>query len=332
MFTNSDNFFAAGLLCFLLPVYSFNLSAAELKAMSSAQPTPRQSSSGSDTDTTLKKNTLIRPVGRVINLKGTVNSLKENKFVHHLKEHSLLYLSDVIYTEEKSTVGLRLNDGSFIVLGPDSVLEIKKYRLTSPPKGQAYTGAFGDHAEILLLKGNLKATFGSLVTANQPSFFSILTPRGRLMMTSPKNPNLEMLYNNKVGLVAMAEGLLSTDKGQVTLTQGLYGLVSAILGSSPTTTLIKPMCMDDPNLVSTSTFFKSTRGSVDTTYSELFMSEEDHELTRDGGDTAEESIATAYPNEVAEVSEDFTDALGDDDDESNAEEATSDDRSSASSG
>jgi hypothetical protein len=211
----------------------------------------------------------------IIKTRGTVDVLKKDKTVHSLKEQTLLFNHDIIFTKNDSTVAIRFNDGSFVVLGPDSALEIKEYHFTIPQKGKPYEGSINDKAQIKLYKGILKARLGSLATANPPNVFSILTPRGRLQLSdAKKNPNIELVYNNKVGLVVKAIGVLNNSKGQVPITNKTYGLVSAVVGSAPTTTGSLPLALSDSVIISTTAFFNAQVTQINTLYSESIMAQE----------------------------------------------------------
>lgn len=260
-----------------------NSSAAERTSMSIPDTTEAAS----------KKEEIKLPIGMVVKTQGKVVLLVDNKKIHPLKEKSLFYPQQAIITKKDSKVALRFNDGSFVVLGPESILEIKQYRLTLPAKGDKYAGAPKDRAVLKLLRGNLRAQLGSLALFNGPRAFAILTPRGRIELADAKrNPNVELIYNNKVGLTVRAVGVLSNSKGQVNVTDKNYGLVSAVIGSFPTTTSTLPLVFSDPIMISTAAFFASLVGDINTAYSENILVEEETRMAADAADTAGDSDAS----------------------------------------
>lgn len=294
-----------------------------------ARVNPGNSSSATSTSMTIPNTTAsdadskiktVLPVGMIVNLSGTANALKENKKIHHLKEKSLFFAHDIIYTKNDSKVALRFNDGTFLVLGPDSALEIKEYRFTVPAKGSTYFGSSKDRAEIKLYQGVLKAKLGSLATANKPNAFAILTPRGRITLTdAKKNSDIEVIYNNKIGLVVKAIGVLNNSKGEITLTDKQYGTVSAVIGSSPILVSTMPDVFSNPAFISTAAFFSEQVSKVSTDYSEPLMLEEENLMAADASDTSGDTNASEASDVTNLVNEEGDDD-GDEDDEDEDDE------------
>jgi hypothetical protein len=160
----------------------------------------------------------------------------------------------------------------------------------------------------------LKGRLGSLATANPPNAFSILTPRGRVQLSdAKKNPNIELVYNNMVGLVVKAIGVLNNSKGQVPTTKKSYGMVSAVIGSAPTTTGSLPLALSEPVIVSTTAFFNNQVSQVSTSYSENVIAHEQELLSHSSEKTTNDSISL--------------DDEGGDDDGSDEDEADDDEES-----
>lgn len=251
--------------------------------------------------------------GMVLKVQGTVGIVGENKRIRGVHEKSLFFTHDIIFTKQSSYVALRFNDGSFIALGPDSILEIKSFRLTNPGKDMPYQGALNDGASVKLYTGILKARLGSLVLENKIGAFAILTPRGRIELSEPqKNPNIDLSYNNKSGLVVKATGVLKNSQGQVSIGNKIYGIVSAIIGSSPTTMLAIPLALSDAAVVRTGVFFKTAFFEVNNTYNESIISVEEHTLSMD---TLKVPGLSANSNGMEPI--DFGADPGDDDGSSN---------------
>lgn len=215
------------------------------------------------------------PVGMVIKIHEPVEVLKKNRKVYTLKEQSLFFAHDIIFTKNNSSVALRFNDGTLVVVGPDSALEIKEFHFTIPPKGQGYQGNPDDRAQLKLYKGFLKARLGSLAVANKSNDFSILTPRGRIQLSdAKKNANIDLIYNNKVGLIVKVVGVLNNSKGQVAMDGKPYGAVSAVIGSAPTTTALRPLALSEPAITSSVAFFNSVVSQINNLYSESAINQE----------------------------------------------------------
>jgi hypothetical protein len=266
------------------------------------------------TDAEVTKTKLTLPAGMVIKKHGIVEELKSTKKIHYLKQKSLFYAHNVILTKKDSSVALRFNDGSFFVLGPESALEIKEFHFTVPPKGQAYQASPKDRAVVKLIQGNFKARLGVLAMVNKPSAFSILTPRGRLVLSTPaKKPNIDLIYNNKIGLAIKAVGVLNNSKGQVDIDEHFYGLVSAVIGSAPTETNIAPLAFTDPPILSTSGFFKATVSNINTGYSETDISIEQETMVSEAVDSL--SDCDASRDEIAIMDKSPGEDEGDSDDE-----------------
>ena len=270
-------------------------------------------------ETKQKKTNL--PSGMVIKTNGKVFALISNKTLHSLKPKSLLYSNQIIMTKKESNAGLRFNDGTFLLLGPDSALEIKKFNFTIPAKGQTYTGSPKDRAELKLIKGNLITKLGALALFNKPSAFAIVTPRGRIELANAKaNPNVELIYNNKDGLTVKAVGILSNSKGQVTLTEQNYGLTSAVVGSSPTTTTSLPFIFTDVIMRSTASSFSFLVDTVNTGYSENIITEEENSMESDAADTSGDSDASSDGDVASLTSDEEGDDEGNADDIEDADD------------
>jgi hypothetical protein len=300
---------------------------------SSAGSTSTQIPGMIDTDAEDKKKNEQLPAGMIVKLSGTADDLKSNKKIHHLKVHSLFFVHDIIITRKDSNVALLFNDGSFVVLGADSALEIKKFRFTIPSKGKAYQGAPKDRAVIKLLQGNLKAKLGSLAKANKPRAFAILTPRGRIVLSDPaKSPNVDLIYNNRIGLAVKAVGLLNNAKGQVILTDKIDGLVSAIVGSSPTTTTIAPLAFSDLVITHTNGFFNSQISEINTVYNEKTITEEKAFMSSDASDSAADTNAKDADIALSNQNGDDDGDSGDDDIDDNSDDDSDDDSADEDSG
>lgn len=301
MFNKYNKSLVAGVL------YTFVASHSSLLLADSPSNVPLASSASvapaPTPPATLKK--VVLPSGMVLKVDGMLSALSKDKKVRTLKENSLIFNHDTLFTKKDGRAAIRFNDGTYIAIGPDSALEIKNFHFTVPPKGEKYQGNPKDHASIKLYQGNLKGRIGSLVKANKPNAFLILTPRGRLTLSNPKkNPNVDMVYNNKVGLVVKALGVLNNSKGQVNITDTTYGLVSAIVGSAPTTTTTVPLVYSDVEITSTALLYNSLLSTVQTTYSEQVMSAEEKTLESEQSSTVETSSGVAV---------DFDSEVGDDD-------------------
>lgn len=219
------------------------------------------------------------PAGMIFKTKGAVNIVKKNKKVYALKEESLFFTDEIITTKNDSYAALRFNDGTLVVLGPDSALEIQHYWFTVPAKGEEYKGSSKDRSVIKLYQGILNARLGSFATFNNSTAFSLLTPRGCIQLTdAKKEPNMRVIYNNKIGLVVNVVGGLNNSKGHVSLNNKSYGLVSAVIGSSPTTTTVAPLAFSEPLFTTTTAWFNAQLAEVNTTYSERIMTQIEHEM------------------------------------------------------
>lgn len=282
---------------------------------SEATSTSTQIPTATTSDADTKKVQEQLPAGMIVKVDGTANLLKENKKVHHLKNKSLFFAHEIIYTKKDSKVAIRFNDGTLIVLGPESALQIQEYHFTTPAKGQNYNGDPKDRAEVKLFKGSLKAKLGSLVTANKPNAFVILTPRGSVTLSDPKkNADVEVIYNNKAGLAVKALGTLDNSKGQVIMTEKKYGTVSAVIGSSPILVETIPYVFSDAVFLSTASFFNAETAQINSSYSESIITEEESLMSTDAADTTGD-INQSDDSDAASLSDDAGDDDGDEDED-----------------
>lgn len=265
----------------------------------------------------LQKSKLLTPLGIILKTSGAVNSIKATKKIHPLKEKSLVFVNDIIYTKPGGKVALRFNDGTFVVLGPDSALEIKEYQFTPPAKGENYFGAPRDRAKLKLYKGNLKAKLGSLASENKAGAFVILTPRGRLVLLDPKkDPNIELIYNNMVGLAVKAVGILSNSKGQVSIKDNQhFGSVSAVIGSAPILVSTLPFAFTEDEFVSTGLFFTSLMTNINTVYDQNMLTEEEKLLSTESSSQDSDASAGEIPNFDTTKGEDDGDVEDEEDDD-----------------
>lgn len=242
-------------------------SSANLDATKTAESAPQAM--------TIVKKDFREVVGVVLKVNGIVKRVYSNNQANNLAKDSLFFSHDIIMTKENGLVAMRFNDGTLVILGPNSILQVRDYHFTPPPAGLNYIGEAKDHAVLKLFSGALKATMGTLVHANEPKSFLILTPRGHVELFDPKkSAQIELLYNNKDGLIVKAVGRLINSKGQVLLTETIYGLVSAMVGSIPTITEVPPLAFSDAAMKSINYFFNSVLPTTETSFDERILDSE----------------------------------------------------------
>jgi hypothetical protein len=291
--------------------------------------TPKPTTAATQPTTAIKKKE-TKPTGLIVKVDGAVKILGTNKKAKVLKNKSVFFTHDTIVTQDKSHVALRFNDGTFVVLGPNSALKVTEFHFTPPTKGQKYQGSPKDHAELKLYSGVLKATMGSLVKANKPGAFKILTPRGNIEFTDPvKNPTAEVIYNNKTGLAVKALGTLNNSKGQVTLSEANYGLVNAATGSAPTLTTTVPLIFSEAWVAGTYSYYDSIYSTIDTAYRESILDEEQslyqsEETSNTNTETQEDNNATAV-EDSGDDNDGDSDDNGDNDSDSDNDDEGDDD-------
>ena len=326
MFKNFNKLIQLSIICALFTAPCSLAIADDTKpgaATSTATPTPATK------PTTSAKKKAKKPTGLILKMDGTVKVLGSNKKVRTLKGKTVFFTHDTILTKDNSHAGIRFNDGTFVALGPNSALKIDDFHFTAPPKGQKYQGSPKDHAAIKLHTGVLKATMGSLAKMNKPGAFKILTPRGRIELSDPqKSPTAEVVYDKKSGLAVKALGTLTNSKGNVGLTDALYGLVSTVTGSTPITTTVVPSVYSEAWVTSTYGFYDSEYSSVDTSYSEDVMaSEESLYESEEASYTSDKSDEDASDTAAVDDGDgdDDGDDSDDDDDDSDDDDDDSDD-------
>ncbi|MDI1351338.1 MAG: FecR domain-containing protein [bacterium] len=261
------------------------------------------------------KKVAITPAGTVLKADGIVKMVSKNKKDIILKANTVFFTHKTLVTEKNSRAAIRFNDGTFIVMGPDSALEIKSFHLTPPAKGQKYQGSPKDHALVKLIRGSIKVKMGALVNVNKPTSFIILTPRGRFELTDPqKNSNIDMNYNKTTGLAVKAVGVLTNPKGKVTLNGTSYGLVSSVANSAPTLSTTLPVIFSDVAFLSAATFYNAEITTVDSEYSESLMTAEENTVeTEENNSSDEESDTDDNEDSSDDDSDDGDDDSGDDD-------------------
>lgn len=248
------------------------------------------------------------PVGMVIKASGSVFDINSRKEIHPLQERSVIYEHSLIVTKKDSTAALRFNDGSLIVVGPNSTLEIKTYRLTLPNQGHSYQGSPRDKAILKLYTGVIQGKLGSMIKVNPAKSFVLLTPRGRIILSDPKrSPDFLIDYNNRTGLIVKAVAIMNNSKGQKKLTSLSFGEVSAVIGSEPATTTTKPLALSEPDVITTQSLYDMLKFKVDTIYSDDFILEELSAKPHSSGNNA--TIPKATWSELQA----YTDNVGDDD-------------------
>lgn len=112
-----------------------------------------------------------------------------------------LYAEDVVFTEEWSSIGIVLQDGSILFLGPDSRLLIRDFLPAKPDS----LGASG----IGLLKG-----FLTLISGLVPEKARTETPDAVIAILNEPRPDEEPYACGNTGRPAAAEGWRGYPRGQ----------------------------------------------------------------------------------------------------------------------
>ena len=107
------------------------------------------------------------PVGRVLMAVGDVQARngEENR---KLERKSDIYPGDTLLTSKDSQLQLRMVDGAFIALTPDTAFEVRSYHFGDGPKA--------DNVAVTLLKGGLRTVTGQIEKSN----YRLATPAATL--------------------------------------------------------------------------------------------------------------------------------------------------------
>jgi len=110
------------------------------------------------------------PVGRVVWVKGTLKAEMPNKEVRTLQRASIIYLSDILTTDDKSQAQIVFTDNSLMTFRPTTTFVIKEYHFNPNAKGKS-AGKY----IMNLIEGGFRTITG-LIAKKNPNDYQINTP------------------------------------------------------------------------------------------------------------------------------------------------------------
>ncbi len=111
------------------------------------------------------------PVGRVVWIKGnSLKALMPNKEIRLLQKMSLIYLHDVLMTDDKTQAEIVFTDNTLMTFRPSTQFSIDQYAY-KPKQKQGSVGKY----MMTLLEGGFRTITG-LIAKHHPSDYQINTP------------------------------------------------------------------------------------------------------------------------------------------------------------
>jgi len=113
---------------------------------------------------------LPTPIGRVVWIKGELHAIMPNKEERILQKMSIIYLSDILTTDDKSQAQIAFTDNTLMTFRPGTRFVIDQYVY----KPQTKKGSVGKFI-MNLIQGGFRTITG-LIAKSNPSDYQVNTP------------------------------------------------------------------------------------------------------------------------------------------------------------
>ncbi len=136
---------------------------------------------------------LPTPVGRVVWVKGELTAEMDNKEKRILQKQSVVYLKDLLVTDDKTQAQIVFTDNTLLTFREDTQFKIDDYNFQPEAKKGGSVGKY----VVSLIQGGFRTITG-LIAKNKPSDYKVNTPvatigvRGTEYAVAYKNGELDI--------------------------------------------------------------------------------------------------------------------------------------------
>ncbi len=175
---------------------------------------------------------LPTPVGRVVWIKGSLKATMPNNEQRLLQKMSVIYLSDILSTDQASQAQVVFSDNTLLTFRPSTTLSIDKYEFKPSTK----KGSVGTYV-MSLVEGGFRTITG-LIAHSNPSDYKVNTPVATIGV---RGTDYAVYFHS--GQLSMAyytgSPCLSNKQGTLCLTTAVpFGSVS--IGGAPVALTTQP--------------------------------------------------------------------------------------------